>query len=293
MQTDSQTNALKTIADRAMIAQLTVSMWSARKTDRKVTGEVATAHNVAVSTGNYNKSLLPNCNAYEAVKTAGGDLGATLRAMSLPWMKNGSRILLAAGYVEFARVMKAKKEAYDIAVDKFLAEYPQHVEKARQDLNGLFNPADYPDAADLRDKFKAELLILNVPTEDDFRVQLSADAISTIREGITDSVKAALVEASTDAWQRIREALAAMSERLNDGTAVYRDSLFGNLQEIVTLLPALNVMEDPKLTELGEKIAAEVLKFKPQECRDDKSKRAATAAQVDALLASIPADYAA
>ncbi len=286
-------NVLATIADRAMIADLTINMWSARKTDKKVNAEVAEQHKTDVKIGNYNKSLLPNCNAYEAVKTAAGDLRSTLAAMSLPWMKNGARILLAAGYVEFARTMKAKKEAYDIAVDKFLAEYPQHVEKARQDLNGLFNPADYPSVDQLRKTFGAKLVVLPVPTENDFRVDLSADAISAIREGITDSVTTALVEASADVWQRIRTALAAMGERLGDQTAVYRDSLFQNMSEIVDLLPALNVMQDPQLTAIGEKIKAEVLKFKAQECRDDKSKRATAAAAVDALLASLPEEYAA
>ena len=45
--------------DKALLVQLTVSQWTARKYDKKVTEQIATQHDTVIEAGRYNKSLLP------------------------------------------------------------------------------------------------------------------------------------------------------------------------------------------------------------------------------------------
>ena len=47
------------LTDKALLAQLNVSQWTARKYDKKVTQQIADQHNTIVEAGRYNKSLLP------------------------------------------------------------------------------------------------------------------------------------------------------------------------------------------------------------------------------------------
>ena len=47
------------LSDRALLVQLSISQWTARKFDKKVTNDVANTHGVASSAGRYNKALLP------------------------------------------------------------------------------------------------------------------------------------------------------------------------------------------------------------------------------------------
>ena len=45
--------------DRALLVQLNVSQWTARKYDKSASKEVTTAHGASSAAGRFNKSLLP------------------------------------------------------------------------------------------------------------------------------------------------------------------------------------------------------------------------------------------
>jgi hypothetical protein len=46
------------IASSAMLVELSISTWTARKLDKKVSAEVDSAKGTKTSAGNYNKNLL-------------------------------------------------------------------------------------------------------------------------------------------------------------------------------------------------------------------------------------------
>jgi len=45
--------------DRALLVQLSISQWTARKFDKRVTRDVASSHGTTIDVGRYNKVLLP------------------------------------------------------------------------------------------------------------------------------------------------------------------------------------------------------------------------------------------
>ncbi len=45
--------------DRALLVQLSVSQWTARKYDKKATQDVANTYGTSTQAGRYNKALLP------------------------------------------------------------------------------------------------------------------------------------------------------------------------------------------------------------------------------------------
>ena len=54
---------MQNIHGTAMLANLRISQWTARKIDKRVAGEVAKTHNVQASVGAYYKSVLPTTDA--------------------------------------------------------------------------------------------------------------------------------------------------------------------------------------------------------------------------------------
>jgi hypothetical protein len=285
------TQAIKTIADRAMLVSVKVSMWSGQVLDKKIGKEVADSHNTTEKVGHYKKKLLPGSEELKRV----WELGSALRRevlykRTLPWKDDGKRIMLASAYEEFTREMKKAIAEFDAAVEAFIARYPDLRREAQITLNGMFNEADYPDMRDIRLKFGAKPDIEALPQARDFRVDLSQGAVDVIRSGIEESVRLACQDAQRCAWEKIRTCLAAMVERLTDPKAVYRDSLFGNVAELVDILPTLNVLEDPEMDKVARKVRDEVLAYSAQQCRDDKDARAQAAAKVDAIMKLMPVD---
>ncbi len=288
------TQAIRTIADRAMLVSVKVSMWSGQITDKKVSQEVADSHRTTKDAGRYTKNLLPGCVELEKVAKLGGALRKdVLYKRTLPWKDDGKRIMLASAYEDFTRDMKKAIQEFQDAVDVFVDRYPDLRREAERTLNGMFNADDYPDLRQIRTKFGAKPDIEPLPQAKDFRVDLSQGAVDVIRADIEQSVMLACQDAQRCAWEKLRTSLSAMLERLSgeneDGKPkTFRDSLFGNVAELVDLLPQLNVLEDPELDRAAKKVKDEVLAYSAQQCRDSKATRLQAAKRVEDILALMP-----
>jgi hypothetical protein len=264
-----------------MLVSFSVSMWTARKIDKKVTKEVADNHGTSEIVGRYNKRLLPqDAESYARIMTAAGAARLCHYENTLPWAQDGSRILPAAHFLEYSRKMRQHQEAFESAVADFLSVYPTLIENARAQLNGLFQITDYPRQSQLRRKFEMITSVMPFPNVDDFRVDLGDEHVDRLRAQIQESVATATEGAMRDAWTRLSEALSKMSNKLSEPEAIYRDSLFNNLAELCDILPRLNLTDDPKLDEITEKIREKVLVCSPATAREDKVARAELAEKV-------------
>ena len=50
-----------------------------------------------------------------------------------------------------------------------------------------------------------------------------------------------------EAWQRLYDVVKHASDKLNDPTGIFRDSLVQNINDICGVLPRLNFADDPNL----------------------------------------------
>jgi hypothetical protein len=74
-----------------------------------------------------------------------------------------------------------------------------------------------------------------------------------------------------------------VSDKLKDGDAIFRDSLIGNVRELVDLLPALNLTGDPALTSAVSEVKNKLADLDPQALRDHEVDRAAAALAADEI----------
>lgn len=277
------------ITERAMLVALSVSVWTARKHDRRV-DQTVDDHYKAANAGRFHKVLI----AEEAIKSVqkAANAGRTFHYdNTLPWSDQGQRLLPLANFQQYSESMRKLHAEYDTAVNEFCANYNALVDDARQRLNGLFRDSDYP--RDIRSKFAWSVDILPVPSGQDFRVSLQADELATLQQQIEQRTQTALQVAHADLYRRLTEAVGHMADKLSDKDAVFRDSLVENLAQLCDLLPRLNVVGDPQLEQLRREVEAKLTCHSAQELRDSKRTRNRTAKDAAAILAAMGGFYAA
>lgn len=285
------TNILST---KAMLSGLTITQWTARKLDKRVTSETNHAHGAAADAGRYNKALLAK-EALAKLQSIASAARTEHYAKTLPWLDNGARILPAALYQDYSESMRKSREAFEAAVSEFIADYPAFVSDARLRLNGMFNAADYPAAHEIERKFSFGIALYPVPDSADFRVDVSDSQAAAIKLEIEERANEALLVAMRDAWQRIADCVGHMATKLaeykpatgNDKAAgIFRDSLVENVRELVGILPALNLTNDPKLAAISGRMV-ELVKHDAETLRESDTLRRDVQEAAAAILADV------
>lgn len=276
------------LKQKAMLARLTITQFSASKQDKQATDAVKDQFQTGKDAGRYNKSLIAR-EAIKAVSSAANEARIFHYAQTLPWKDDGARILPAANYLKYSEGMRTKKATFQAAVSKFVTSYPDLIEEARTRLAGLFNASEYPDVSSIPDKYTFEVQIDPLPQAADFRVDLNSAEVDHIRKEIEARNNQAQAAATLDLWKRLNTAVTAISERLNDPKAIFRDSLVTNIDEITEIIPRLNLTDDPGLDRLAKEAKAKLTAKTPEQLRTNINDRKETAKAADDLLATMGA----
>lgn len=278
------------ITERAMLVSLNIQQWMGAKHDKQVSKEVATRHKSDENMGRFQK-LLVGKEALEKLRELTSKARHEHYNRTLPWADGGCRILSAKGYFEYAERMRELQAEWDVAVTDFVRQYPQYVDDARKRLNGLFKQDDYPAAAKMHRKFSFKFDVLPMPTGDDFRVKLGDDETARVRAEIEQSVNESLEHAMNDVWERLRDVVARMVERLRAYNVTdkgvenpFRDSLVDNVRELLEMLPTLNITDDRKLNQFAKRIKSELCANNADVLRENDTTRDATAKAAEKIL---------
>lgn len=272
---------MKNLNEKCLLVNLSISQWTARKFDRKVTDEVNQNHNTS-DAGRFNKLLIAKEHLEDISKLVGKVRDFHYKN-TLIWSDAGERILTSKNYFEYVGQLSVFKNEFDSKVAEFVREYPAMIAEAQRRLNGLYNPADYPD--DIESKFQMKTTFMPVPDSEDFRINLHDDEVKAIREQIQGEVTTRFAKASVDVYERITDQLKHMHERLSDPEAIFKNSLFENLKELTELLPRLNVTDDPNIDALCAELRA--LYVDPDAVRQSKHIRSQKTDEVQAVMSKL------
>jgi hypothetical protein len=248
------------LSDRALLVQLNISQWTARKLDKKATKAVSDINGAGYDVGNYHKKLLPMSDSLANIHTMTGDIRKDFLTNTLPWGLNNTHMLPTSNYLSFMTTFRKRKSEWEQVVSKFLADYPSLQTTAQRFLGNLYNIEDYPDVRDLRSKFSMDLVVLPVPTAD-FRVQLADDELDSIKADLQRRVEENSGIAMRDAWQRLYDRVKHMVERLSkidDPKSRFHESTLEHITELCKLLPRLNIMDDPNLEAMRYEVEAKL-----------------------------------
>ena len=277
------------ITERAMLAAIHISVWTAIKHDRKVSREVAEQHGAYAGAGRYNKQLLREAERLESLRSLSGQIRQYFYKITLPWSDEGYRLLPAHFYFGLTTKMREFEATFSQQVEEFLAVYPSYIEQVRPELNGLFREEDYPSTDKLRNKFGVKLEVLPIPSGNDFRVTLSEEEQARVAREIDDNVRQSLQKGTEDLWTRLKGVVAHMVERLNEPESRFHASLVTNIGELVDLLPRLNVNQDEELNRFAGEIRDRLCGFTARELKKNEILRAATANDAAEILTKMDA----
>jgi hypothetical protein len=272
------------ITERAMLAAVHISIWTAVKHDRKVSRQVADEHGAPETAGRYNKKLLSGAARLDDLRSLAAQIRQGFYKITLPWSDEGYRLLPAHFYFEWTQQMREFEAIFERKVEDFLALYPSYIEQVRPELNGLFREEDYPTAEKLRRKFGVKLEVLPIPSGEDFRVTMSAEEQARVAKEIDTTVRQSLVRGTADLWKRLQDVVSHMVDRLNEPESRFHGSLVTNVLDLVTLLPQLNVGEDRELSRFAEEIRNKLCGFTARDLKTNEVLRVATANDATALL---------
>jgi hypothetical protein len=272
------------ITERAMLAAVHISIWTAMKHDRKVSHDVATQNGAPVGAGRYNKQLLRGAERLEDLRTLAGQIRQYFYKITLPWSDEGYRLLPAHFYFDLTARMREYEQTFSRQVEDFLAVYPSYIEQVRPELNGLFREEDYPKPDALRKKFGLKLEVLPIPSGDDFRVTMSAEEQARVAREIDENVRQSLQKGTADLWNRLKDVVGHLADRLNEPESRFHVSLVTNVFDLVDLLPQLNVGQDQELNRFAAAIRNRLCSHPAHELKKNDSLRMTTATDAATLL---------
>ena len=273
--------------DRALLVQLNISQWTARKHDKKATREVASTNNASLEAGRYNKSLLPMNDALDHVHKKSTLIRTKYYENTTSSGLDGMQILPSGNYLAFMTEFRKEKSEWDSLVAQFVDNYEDIVTRNRhilqRTLGNLYDPGDYPTVDQIRAKFRMDVAVFPIPSSANLRIPVSNEELDRIRTEIEQRVDNAAKTAMTELWQRLHDRVKHMAEKLADPKAIFRDSMVENARELCALLPRLNFTDDPHLEDMRQQVEQSLLKH-PDALRNDPDLRRDTAAEAKAIM---------
>lgn len=270
-----------TLHHSAMLAALNISQWTARKYDKKVSGEVERSHN-AKDAGRFNKILVAK-ESLESITKIATAARTYHYKLTLPWGDNGERLLPATLFEEYTKSLQGYRVEFEARVRDFVRDYPQLKQDALQRLGSMYDAMDYPPVTDIVGRFDMRVDFSPVPVANDFRVNLNEQYVDSIKSEIEARMVDRQREAMKHCWQRVREVVSHIHERLADKDKTFRDSLIVNARELLDILPALNITNDLELARAAEEVRT--LLVAPERLRQDETLRSDVAERAAAILA--------
>lgn len=272
------------LTERAMVMNLSIGIWQGYRLDKEASRKVTEEAGAKSDAARVNKHLVPK-EALAPVVTAVSAIRNHFYSHTLPWRDNGDRLMTRVAYMTFIPAHETLVNAFNDAVRTFLErDYPSAIEQAEFRMGDLFDRNDYPHISDLRRKFYVSLDIDALTTSNDFRVAIDQDHVDRVKASMEAAAEARLQNATADVWRRIGDAIGRFHERMSNPNAVFKSATVENAQELIDLIPGLNVLDDPGIEIVRKMIKAKLGGVDAAEIRKDPDYRAELAEDTKEIL---------
>lgn len=276
------------IGSSALLVEVNVSSWSARKLDRKVTDEVTANKAASKSAARVNKNLLADDAKLDAINKYAANFRNWLYDETLPWSNSGLRLIPTAKFFSFKQTLDKYRDEFETMVADFVTEYPTRIAAQAFKLGAMFDRSEYPDAGEIANKFKFNYCFSPVPEAGHFLVDLGEEMekelVAEYEKAYEDRVNTAM----KDLWTRLKDSLDKIAERLTPDTdgknKIFRDSLVDNVLDLCGMLRELNVTNDPNLEKARREVEMLLSGVVAEDLRKNEEIRKDVRSEVAAIL---------
>lgn len=270
-----------TIQSTAMLFTLNIKQWSGKATDKRAAQQVTSDNGARQDAAKVSKVLVFS-QLIDDYKKAANEARQDFYKLSLPWMDDGRRLGSAKSYQKIMTKMAQHQATCEKIAAKIAVEYPTMIDESRVSLGTLFNESDYP--ADVTAKYSFDFRVEPIPSVDDIRVGLGEGERAKIAAELKAQIEAAGMNAKRDIYERAADCVKRIAEALpkfdpkasGKERGTFRDSIIGNVAELIEGLDGLNFDNDQSVTELGNRLR-ELTKHEPEALRENPIIRAETA----------------
>jgi len=169
------------------------------------------------------------------------------RALPSP-LREGTYLVPEALLSEVEQYLDEVKQDFNALADKFIAEYPELIERQREVLRSQFNEANYPPPEVMRAKFGMSRMIINFQLARPEEIDQQKEVEDTVNE-----IKACLREGLLELVGKLSKMLGT---KKNGRKAALSDKAVERFKEWMDLLPARFVVDDPEFKALADKAKA-------------------------------------
>ncbi len=277
-----------TIQNTAMLFTLNIKQWSGKASDKGAARQLASDKSAVSDCVKVSKQLVFS-QLTDDIKKLANEARQEFYALTLPWMDDGRRLLSAKNYNKAMVKMASYQAAFEKLAAQVESQYPVMIDEARKQLGDLFLESDYPK--DITKKYAFAPHVEPIPSVDDIRVGLGEGERAKIAAELKAQIEAAgrmakqdIYERAADCVKRIAEALPKFNpDEKGAARGTFRDSLIGNVADLLDGLDGLNFDNDANITSLGDRLRGLTV-YQPEELREDESKRVQTAKTASEIL---------
>jgi hypothetical protein len=276
-----------TLSSAAMLVNLTVTQWTARKLDKKVSVDIDIENNTTTRSGNYNKNLLAGDSALSNLQKLGSAARAYHNNVTTPWSDMGPRLLPTALFFDYKKEMARFEKLYTQEVDAFLLDYPHKIAYAQYTLGDLYNHEDYPTLDNIRGKFGLTVSYMPLPEAGDFRLDINNQGLRELQEQYQTMYNDSLSNAMQSVWDRLYDSLTRLSNGLrieNGKRGIIVQSTFDGAKELCDLLSHLNIGQDTKLESMRAALESAMYGLDVTDVRNSDYQRTVLKSSVDDIL---------
>lgn len=291
-----------TLQNNYLLIDMSIRSWSGKRTDKAASRELLEQKESTSDGGAFVKNLLASAGTeLAAVHKQAAALRHFVYSRTLPWTSSadgaqrGERLIASAVAMEFLQEMKGKKADYNAAVQALVAVWDERVQQAIANLGKLGNSEDYPSAAALPKLFSTHIDMRPIPMIADFErlnipVQLAKGLGQLHDQSARQKVQAAMDEMRDRMVTELERINLQMSKHANGEKTRLYDSLIGNMKGLVQMARNMNLTNNPKLSELADRIEMKLLAHPIEVYKNDRTKAAVIAEDAKALATDAAID---
>jgi hypothetical protein len=205
----------KDLGEKALIVNLTIGVWSARKSDKNVLREITQMYHTDQEHGSFSKLLISK-NRLESIKDVASAARKYHNEMTLPWVDGGGRLLPSKDFADYNHVLNNYQSEFFSNVDSFVNSYDTYIQEGIDKLGQIADSKDYPTKDAIKAKYEFKYTYFPVPDDGDFRVTISPDFVNALKTNFQDSHQDRFSRAKQSVVREIVDLVSNAIKRLSN-----------------------------------------------------------------------------
>ena len=276
------------LATSAILVEVSVSCWTAKKLSRKESEELTGNKKAAKKAAQVHKNLLADDARLDAIQKYAAEIRNWINVVTVPWSDSGIRLVATKQFMDFKKELDYRKSVFDRLVADFIQMYPTLISAQAFKLGDMFDREEFPPPSEVASRFGVWYSFSPVPEAGDFRVDIANDIRDALASEYAEEYNRRVESINREHWSRLKSMLDRMSRQLgkdeNGKNRIFHASMVDNALELCDMLRDMNVTNDAELERARKEVHDAIVHVTADELRKSDDIRLDVKTQVDSIL---------